>query len=88
MNIIVKLVNHKEIKELKEAFRSIDTDNSGTISIKELFDAIELMNLDIKIQDIREIMARNSMDWREQMSYTEFIAATLTAKKEIDIEIL
>ena len=40
MNIIVKLVDHKEIKELLNAFRSIDTDKSGTISISELYDAM------------------------------------------------
>ena len=36
MNVIVNLVPDEKIKELKEAFRSLDEDHSGTISGEEL----------------------------------------------------
>ena len=40
MNVIVRLLKHDQIKELKDAFQAIDTDNSGTISIQELCNAL------------------------------------------------
>ena len=36
LRVMVNMLNESEIKNLKEAFKIIDSDNSGMISVKEL----------------------------------------------------
>jgi Ca2+-binding EF-hand superfamily protein len=41
MNILVKMATEEEVKQLTDAFKRIDTDNSGFIQAKELSDIIK-----------------------------------------------
>lgn len=41
MNILVKMTDDGEIEHLRETFRSIDTDSTGTISAQELLKAVK-----------------------------------------------
>ena len=52
MNIIVNLVPEEKLKELKQAFRSVDNDHSGTISGEELQLAMAKLGLDIAASEI------------------------------------
>ena len=45
MKVIVNLVPEEKIRELKEAFRSLDEDHSGTISVSELSQAMQNIGL-------------------------------------------
>ena len=58
MNVIVNLVPDEKIKELKEAFRSLDEDHSGTISGEELKQAMEKLGLSVAANEINDVMSR------------------------------
>ena len=57
MNVIVNLVPEEKIKELKEAFRSLDKDHSGTISSEELSQAMQKIGLEIAANEINDVMS-------------------------------
>jgi len=46
MNVIVNLVPEEKIKELKDTFRILDEDHSGTISGEELEKAMRQLGLE------------------------------------------
>ena len=56
--------------------------------MQEMCDALYQMSMDLGVEEIRNIMQWNSLDWGESMNYTEFIAATLNVKKELNKELL
>jgi Ca2+-binding EF-hand superfamily protein len=47
MNILVKMINPKELEDLRIEFQKIDTDNSGLIEFKELEKALTSSNFKI-----------------------------------------
>ena len=52
MNVIVNLVPEEKIKVLKETFRMLDKDHSGTISASELQVGMVNLGLDVAANEI------------------------------------
>jgi len=69
-------MNESEIRDLTEAFTSIDTDGSGTITIGEMHDALVRAELALP-EDLREIMDGMDLEGRGEVDYSEFLAASL-----------
>ena len=57
MNLLVKMLNPKEIKSLRLQFEKIDTDQSGNVSTEELSKALKLINKDIPDEEIEQIFS-------------------------------
>lgn len=53
MNILVKMINPKELEDLRKEFQKIDSDNSGMIELKELEKALENCNYQIPKEEIK-----------------------------------
>ena len=77
LNVFVRMLSSKEIENLRIEFQKIDTDNSGTIELSELEEAVKNASLEITAQEIRAIM--DELDYTEDkiINYSEFLAATI-----------
>lgn len=56
MNILVKMATEDEVAELTKAFKRIDTDNSGYISVKELMDVINRQHMNMTEADASKMI--------------------------------
>lgn len=53
MNVLVKMLNPKEIEHLRGEFQKIDTDNSGMIEPKELEEAVRNANFNMPAEELK-----------------------------------
>ena len=56
MQVIAESLSEEEIGGLKELFKMIDTDNSGTITFDELKDGLERVGSELTENEIQALM--------------------------------
>ena len=73
-----KMKDTDSVEAINEAFRTFDTDHSGTISADELKHV--LTNLDEKVteEEVDEMIAEADIDGDGQINYEEFMKITRT----------
>lgn len=86
MNMLVKMINPKDIEFLRNEFQKIDTDNSGFIEFKELERALLGSNIfgkgpSITPDEIDMIIKELDYDGNDMINYSEFLAATISVKQ-------
>lgn len=64
--VIAESMSEEEIGGLKELFKMIDTDNSGTITFDELKDGLKRVGSDLMESEIKALMdaVRSLLDFR------------------------
>ncbi|MBA0873039.1 hypothetical protein Goshw_025734 [Gossypium schwendimanii] len=64
LRVIAERLSEEEIGGLKELFKMIDTDNSGTITYEELKDGLKRVGSELMESEIKDLMdaVRNSID--------------------------
>ncbi|CAA6668404.1 unnamed protein product [Spirodela intermedia] len=72
LRVIAERLSEEEIGGLKELFKMIDTDNSGTITFDELKNGLRRVGSELMESEIRALM---------DATYGEFIAATVHMNK-------
>lgn len=80
LKVIAESLSEEEIIGLKEMFKSMDTDNSGTLTVEELRAGIpRLGNLGIRITEfeVQQLMEAADVDGNGCIDYMEFITATM-----------
>jgi len=75
--------NNNKLKNLKEAFDTIDSGNTGTISLEELKSALSRHKISM---DAKAVFDSLDVDKQGVISYTEFLAASLEDDLEDDKE--
>ncbi|KAL9317750.1 hypothetical protein ACSQ67_014267 [Phaseolus vulgaris] len=81
LRVIVERLSEEEIGGLKELFRMIDEDNSGTITFQELKDGLKSVGCDLMESEIKSLMEAADIDSNGTIDYGEFLAATLHLNK-------
>ncbi|EEF47932.1 calcium-dependent protein kinase 1 [Ricinus communis] len=81
LRVIAESLSEEEIAGLKEMFKMIDTDNSGTISFDELKAGLKRVGANLKESEIYDLMQAADVDNSGTIDYGEFIAATLHLNK-------
>ncbi|KAH9713041.1 calcium-dependent protein kinase 24 [Citrus sinensis] len=79
--VIAERLNEEEIGGLKELFKMIDTDNSGTITFDELKDGLKRVGSQLMESEIKDLMDAADIDNSGTIDYGEFLAATLHLNK-------
>ncbi|MCD7466192.1 Calcium-dependent protein kinase 12 [Datura stramonium] len=80
--VIAERLSEEEIGGLKQLFKMIDTDNSGTITYEELKDGLKRVGSDLAESDIKALMRAADFDNSGTIDFwPEFIAATLHLNK-------
>eukprot|EP00271_Cylindrocystis_brebissonii_P017023 TRINITY_DN424_c0_g1_i3.p1 TRINITY_DN424_c0_g1~~TRINITY_DN424_c0_g1_i3.p1 ORF type:complete len:505 (+),score=107.43 TRINITY_DN424_c0_g1_i3:264-1778(+) len=77
LRIIAESLSEEEIAGLKEMFKMMDADNSGTITFDELKQGLARVGSNLKDSEIREIMDAADVDSNGSIDYGEFLAATM-----------
>ena len=68
MNVLVKMLNSREITEIRKQFEKIDTDNSGSIEAAELTQALERVGFSITAENINKIFEEVDIDKNQKIN--------------------
>ncbi|CAL9056178.1 unnamed protein product [Musa banksii] len=81
LRVIAESLSEEEIGGLKELFKMIDTDNSGTITFDELKDGLRKVGSELMESEIQTLMDAADVDKNGTIDYGEFLAATVHMNK-------
>ena len=70
-----------DFAKLRNAFRTLDEDNSGTLTINEIRTAFNELNM--PEEEINQIFQRIDFNHDGEINYTEFLAVTVDRRKAI-----
>ncbi|KAH9310566.1 hypothetical protein KI387_025601, partial [Taxus chinensis] len=77
LKVIAENLSEEEIMGLKEMFKSMDTDNSGTVTFEELKTGLARLGSKISESEVRQLMNAADVDGNGTIDYLEFITATV-----------
>lgn len=77
LKVIAENLSEEEIIGLKEMFKSIDTDNSGTITYEELKDGLRKLGTKLSESEVKHLIEGADVDGDGSIDYIEFITATM-----------
>ncbi|KAK2664185.1 hypothetical protein Ddye_002759 [Dipteronia dyeriana] len=77
LKVIAENLSEEEIIGLKEMFKSMDTDNSGTITYEELKAGLPKLGTRLSESEIRQLMEAVDVDGNGTIDYIEFVTATM-----------
>ncbi|GJV37240.1 calcium-dependent protein kinase SK5-like protein [Tanacetum coccineum] len=81
LRVIAETLSEEEIGGLKELFKMIDTDNSGTITFEELKEGLRRVGSELMESEIKDLMDAADIDNSGTIDYGEFLAATVHLNK-------
>lgn len=81
LRVIAERLSEEEIGGLKELFKMIDTDNSGTITFDELKVGLRRVGSKLMESEIKDLMDAADIDNSGTIDYGEFLAATVHLNK-------
>ncbi|XP_019057833.1 PREDICTED: calcium-dependent protein kinase 34 isoform X2 [Tarenaya hassleriana] len=77
LRVIAGCLSEEEIMGLKEMFKGMDTDNSGTITLEELRQGLAKQGTRLSEYEVQQLMEAADADGNGTIDYGEFIAATM-----------
>ncbi|KAL3611450.1 hypothetical protein D5086_002470 [Populus alba] len=76
-DVIAGCLSEEEIMGLKEMFKGMDTDNSGTITLEELKQGLAKQGTKLSEYEAKQLMEAADADGNGIIDYDEFITATM-----------
>ncbi|GFP89923.1 calcium-dependent protein kinase 34 [Phtheirospermum japonicum] len=77
LRVIAGCLSEDEIMGLKEMFKGMDTDNSGTITLEELKQGLSKQGTKLSEYEVQQLMEAADADGNGTIDYEEFITATM-----------
>nr|GLL42307.1 calcium-dependent protein kinase 11-like [Ipomoea trifida] len=81
LRVIAERLSEEEIGGLRQLFKMIDADGSGTITFEELKQSLKRVGSDLMESEIQDLMNAADIDNNGTIDYGEFLAATLHLNK-------
>ncbi|GJP41403.1 hypothetical protein CLOM_g1074, partial [Closterium sp. NIES-68] len=82
LKLMASHVSDAEAMGLREMFKAMDGDGSGTISLAELRDGLERLGSAVPKEQLRQMMAAADLDSSGSIDYNEFVAANMRVSRE------
>ncbi|CAK9139092.1 unnamed protein product [Ilex paraguariensis] len=79
--VIAGCLSEEEIMGLKQMFKGMDTDNSGTITLEELKQGLAKQGTKLSEVEVKQLMEAADADGNGTIDYDEFITATMHLNK-------
>lgn len=86
MLVLVQHLEISKIKELRDIFFKLDTNQTGTLTTGELENALSSQGIDHVSEEVKSIVANIDMRGNHEINYSEFLAATIENKLHITEE--
>ncbi|CAN1148363.1 Calcium-dependent protein kinase 29 [Linum perenne] len=77
LKVIAENLPEEEIKGLKQMFKNMDTDGSGTITYEELEAGLHRLGSKLSEAELRQLMDAADVDKNGTIDYVEFATATM-----------
>ncbi|GMJ00868.1 calcium-dependent protein kinase 17 [Hibiscus trionum] len=77
LRVIAGCLSEEEIQGLKEMFKGMDTDNSGTITVEELQQGLAKQGTTLNEYEVEQLMEAADADGNGTIDYEEFVTATM-----------
>uniref|UniRef100_A0A5B6YJU8 non-specific serine/threonine protein kinase n=1 Tax=Davidia involucrata TaxID=16924 RepID=A0A5B6YJU8_DAVIN len=77
LRVIAGCLSEEEIMGLKQMFKAMDTDNSGTITLEELKQGLSKQGTKLSEYEVKQLMEAADADGNGTIDYDEFITATM-----------
>ncbi|GER41909.1 calcium-dependent protein kinase [Striga asiatica] len=77
LRVIAGCLSEEEIMGLKEMFKGMDADNSGTITLEELKQGLAEQGTKLSETEVKQLMEAADADGNGTIDYEEFITATM-----------
>ncbi|ERM96268.1 hypothetical protein AMTRI_Chr09g15000 [Amborella trichopoda] len=77
LKVIAENLSEEEIKGLKQMFKNMDTDGSGTITYEELRAGLNRLGSRLSEAEVKQLMDAADVDRSGSIDYIEFITATM-----------
>ncbi|XP_075095722.1 calcium-dependent protein kinase 17-like isoform X1 [Nicotiana tabacum] len=77
LRVIAGCLSEEEIMGLKQMFKNMDADNSGSITIEELKQGLAKQGTKLSDYEIKQLMEAADADGNGTIDYEEFITATM-----------
>lgn len=81
VRVIAQSMSEEEIAGLRNIFKIMDVDGSGTITFEELKLGLQKVGSSMKESDVRDLMDAADVDKSGTIDYGEFLAATINMNK-------
>jgi len=81
LDVLVNLLDKKDLKKLKKSFQQMDKDQTGFITPEELKEALNLEHFDFNEEQIDSILKQVDIEPNGKINYEEFIEATVVLEK-------
>lgn len=88
LDVLVTILNDKEVKQLREAFNFFDKDGNGEITLAELKEVIKDQGLKITDKELEKIMKNFGLQETDTIGFSEFLAAAMDQKLYQNREVL
>ncbi|WOK98542.1 calcium-dependent protein kinase 2-like isoform X1 [Canna indica] len=75
--VIAGCLSEEEIQGLKEMFKSMDSDNSGSITLEELKHGLAKQGTKLTEYEVKQLMEAADADGNGTIDYEEFITSTM-----------
>ncbi|GAA0146989.1 non-receptor serine/threonine protein kinase [Lithospermum erythrorhizon] len=77
LRVIAGCLSEEEIMGLKQMFKGMDADNSGTITLEELKHGLSKQGTKLSEYEVKQLMEAADADGNGTIDYEEFITATM-----------
>ncbi|GAA0153999.1 non-receptor serine/threonine protein kinase [Lithospermum erythrorhizon] len=81
LRVIAGCLSEEEITGLKQMFKGMDEDNSGTITLEELKEGLSKQGTTLSEYEVKQLMEAADADGNGTIDYEEFITATMHMNK-------
>lgn len=77
LGVIAQQLTEGEIGQLRDVFESMDTDQTGVVSIQELAEAMRKGGFGVLEEEVKTLLGGLDVNANNRVDYSEFLAATL-----------